>query len=172
LEEHLPLLAEIAIGLAGFSSIVVVFRRGSDSGSWEPGDVFRFRLMLKYSLIAAFFAVLPAAIMGVGLAGPYLWSSLSALLLSHVVLRTLQQLQRIRLLPADSLNTQLLYFLLAMVAMVCAIQALNIVGWLVPQGPGPYLLGVTWYTIYAGLMFYRLATAPFTRSGSGGESAA
>ncbi len=28
------------------------------------------------------------------------------------------------------------------------------------KGPGPYLFGVTWYTIYAGFMSYRLMILP------------
>jgi hypothetical protein len=43
---------------------------------------------------------------------------------------------------------------------VAAVQLLNVLGWLVPKGPGPYLFGVTWYTIYAGFMSYRLMILP------------
>jgi hypothetical protein len=34
-------LAEVAVGLAGFSSVVVVFRRRSSYGAWKPDDAFR-----------------------------------------------------------------------------------------------------------------------------------
>ena len=54
-------LGEIAVTLAGFASIVVVFNR-RESGTWERADVSRLRGMLATSLYAAFFSVLPIGI--------------------------------------------------------------------------------------------------------------
>jgi hypothetical protein len=160
LEENLAVLAEIAVGLAGFSSIVVVFRRGSDSGSWKPEDVARFRIMIEASLVAALFAILPAALRGLGLMNPQLWPIASALLFSLMMFNTVRRRREGRRLPPGSLNRPLNYFILTTSLVVASIQLLNVLGWLVPQGPGPYLFGVTWYTVYAGIMFYRLVTAP------------
>jgi hypothetical protein len=99
LEENLAVLAEIAVGLAGFSSIVVVFRRGSDSGSWKPEDVARFRIMIEASLVAALFAILPAALRGLGLMNPQLWPIVSALLFSLIMFNTVRRRREGRRLP-------------------------------------------------------------------------
>ena len=160
MEQNLSILAEIAVGLAGFSSIVVAFRRGSAHAPWSRGDVFRFQDMLESSLVAALFAILPAALAGLGLDAPNLWTIVSALFFIFVVFNTIRRIRQMSSLPAGTLNNPLLVFFLIMLLAVAAVQLLNVLGWLVPKGPGPYLFGVTWYTIYAGFMFYRLMILP------------
>jgi hypothetical protein len=164
-EERLAVLAEISVGLAGFSSIVVVFRRRSASGAWKPEDVFRFKIMLEAGLVAGLFAILPGAIAGLGFAASLLWPFLSALLLGYLVFDLLRRVGQFGRLPSDSLNRNLASFIGLASLAVIGVQTLNIADWLVPRGPGPYLFGVTWLTAYSGLTFYRLMTAPVDDSG-------
>jgi hypothetical protein len=161
-EQNLSILAEIAVGLAGFSSIVVVFRRGSAHAPWSRGDVFRFQDMLESSLVAALFAILPAALGGLGLDAPNLWSIVSTLFFVFVVSNTIRRVRQLSRLPAGALSDPLRVFFIIMLGVVATVQLLNVLGWIVPKGPGPYLFGVTWYTIYAGFMFYRLVILPIS----------
>ncbi len=58
-------LGEIAAALAGFASVVTIFKR-RPTGAWAPADGARFRAMLGTSLSAAFFSVLPVALYHAG----------------------------------------------------------------------------------------------------------
>ena len=162
MDQNLSILAEIAVGLAGFSSIVMAFRRGSAHAPWNRGDVFRFQDMLESSLVAALFAILPAALGGLGLDAPNLWPVVSALFFIFVVFNSLRRVRQWSRLPAGALSNPLYVFFIIMLVVVAAVQLLNVLGWIVPKGPGPYLFGVTWYTIYSGFMFYRLMILPIS----------
>jgi len=48
--EALSTAAQIAVALAGFASVVVVFRRESVH-EWSPVDKFRLRLLLTNSIL-------------------------------------------------------------------------------------------------------------------------
>jgi hypothetical protein len=63
--------AEIAVAFAGSASIVGIFQRGSEAGR-DSFDLFRFWVMLEFSLAALFFVLLHlAGILGRSF-GPYL----------------------------------------------------------------------------------------------------
>lgn len=160
MEDRLTVLAEVAVGLAGFSSVVIAFRRRASDGAWRPEDAFRFRLMLEAGLFAGFFALLPNAIAGLGVSEATLWPNLSAALLAYFVIDTIHSFLRSRRMPAGSLHRGFASITILFNCVSAGIQLLNVVDWLVPRGPGPYVFGVTWLTVYSGLTFYRLATAP------------
>jgi len=162
--ENLPILAEIAIALAGFSSIIVIFRRSGADGAWEPEDIFRLRIMLQYGLFAAGFAVLPGAASGIGLSPALLWPTASGMMAIFLVADLLNQQRAARTLPKGSLNPVLAILMVTGNVLVIVIQGLNVFGWGPTRGSGPYLFGVTWLTISAGMMFYRLITAPIVSS--------
>lgn len=165
MDEQLRVLAEIAVGLAGFSSIVVVFRRRDAGGTWKPEDAFRFRIMLESSLFAALFAIAPAALAALNVPPGVLWPTASAALLVYLASETIQRPRAIRRLPAGALNPRLVGSIVGLHLAAAVLQVLNVVGWGVSPGPGPYLAGVTWLTTYAGLMFYRLVTARIREPG-------
>lgn len=75
--DALSVLAEIAVALAGFSSIIVVFRRGDAGGSWRPEDVWRFRGLLEASLSAGLLAIVPTLIASFEVDPVALWPRLS-----------------------------------------------------------------------------------------------
>jgi len=160
MEDRLAVLAEVSVGLAGFSSIVVVFRRRTFEGAWKPEDAFRFKLMIEAGLFAGLFALLPSAIAGLGVTAKSLWPFVSMLLLAYLIFDVLNKRRQMSRLPAASLNRGLVWMTAITSLVVMLVQVLNIAGWLIPRGLGPYVFGVTWLTVYSGLAFYRLVTAP------------
>ena len=172
MHDQLAVLAEVAVGLAGFSSIIVVFRRRSATDAWEPEDAFRFKIMLEGSLVAGLFAISPSATAGLGLGPNLLWPAHSAALLIYLVLNLLRRWQQFRSLPAGSLSPGIARTMLCGGAITMMVQALNVVGLGIPQGAGPYLFGVSWLITYSGIMFYRLITAPIVTIDSNGTPAA
>jgi hypothetical protein len=69
--ELLVLLAELAVALAGFSGIVIALQRRVE----ELDDLAFARLwrLIETSLTSALFAILPLALVRVGLKPPGLW---------------------------------------------------------------------------------------------------
>lgn len=63
--EAFGLLAEIAVGLAGFSGVAVIVGRGP--GRWSAGDAARIRLLLGAAFGALFPALVPIGLASAGL---------------------------------------------------------------------------------------------------------
>jgi len=89
-----------------------------------------------------------------------LWPVMSGLLALYLAVDLLHQQKTARALPSGSLNPALAVLVVSLNMLVLVLQILNVIGWGPAHGFGPYLLGVTWLTISAGIMFYRLITAP------------
>ena len=164
--EQLLLLAELSVGLAGFSSIIVVFRRGASGHSWIPEDVFRLRIMLSHSLLGALFAIAPAGLMGLGIPDNLVISSASLLLALFFGTNLILGLRRFQALPAGSLSRPIVGVLSFGSLFFMAVAGLNAFFLLPSAGLGPYVASVTWLLISAGVMFYRLVTAPLGSEGA------
>ena len=74
--EALGIAAQIAVALAGFAGVVVVFRRESVH-EWSPLDKFRLRLLLANSILplALFMIALLLLTINPPLAGVWRWCS-------------------------------------------------------------------------------------------------
>ena len=164
--EQLSLLAELSVGLAGFSSIIVVFRRGAGSPSWRPEDVFRLKIMLSYSLLGALFSIAPPGLMGLGIPDNIVISLASLLLGLCLGTNSILGWRRYRALPADSLSRSLAGVLSFVGVFFMLVAGLNAFSLLPSPGLGPYVAAVTWLLVAAGIMFYRLVTAPLGRESS------
>jgi len=78
--DHVELLigiAEIAIALAGFTGVVVVFGSRS-AGTWHPGDRLRLGFLLEASLTAAGFSLLALLLLHTISDRPLTWAIMSA----------------------------------------------------------------------------------------------
>ena len=158
--DALAALAQIAVALAGFSSIIVVFRRGAATENWRPEDIWRFRALLEAGLSAGLLAIVPSLIASFEVDPAELWPRLSlvcAIYTSAYMFRTIRQMRR---LPKGSLFLPLAATLYTLAGATIVVQVVSGFGWLAPHSPGPYLLGVAWYTAFAGVAFYRLSMAP------------
>jgi len=69
--ESLLTIAELALGLAGFSGVILVFSGSPDA--MHPMDRLRMRLLLAMSLGAMILGVLPSGIALLGAEGDTLW---------------------------------------------------------------------------------------------------
>jgi hypothetical protein len=142
-------LAEIAIGMAGFSAIVVLFKR-RDSGKWQPSDADRFNGMLIHAMAAALFCVLPAVVHAVPVREATVWTVSSAVLglqiAAHATL--------IARLPSTGGSTRAVVVGGGLVAV--AFQIGNAADWGLERGFAPYLVGVLWHLLHAGTLFVML----------------
>ena len=158
--ETLRTLAEIAVGFAGFASIVVAFRRQSDS--WRAVDAHLYRNMLTNSLNACWLALIPPVLVEFQPPADTLWFSCSAVMLVYVIFRTLlvfvfgRETSTAKQVWAGRSGTTIAVLGLANVFL----QTSNLVGTPFGTGPGPYVAGVALFLASAGLSFLRLLELP------------
>ena len=148
--DRLLTLAEIAVAMAGFSAIVVLFRRRT-SGTWLAADADRFNGMIVHSVSATALCLVPA-IIGVFTTDPaQVWRIASSVL-------GLQVLLHAGIVVFYLASTGLAGSILVATggSTVVALQVLNVTGIGFSAEPGPYLLGVCWHLIQAGGLFTRL----------------
>jgi len=142
-------LAEVAIGMAGFSAIVVIFKR-LDSGQWRRDDADRFNGMLIHSMAAAFFCVLPP-FLAAFLAEPVtLWRVGSGLLGLQIAVHA----SLIARLSSTAGIARGVVLAGALVAL--DFQVLNVTGADAARGFAWYLIGVLWHLLHAGALFVML----------------
>jgi len=145
-------LAEISVALAGFSAIVVLFRR-RDAGSWLEADADRFHGMILHAAAATFFCFLPS-IVGVFSDDPAaVWGLSSAVLATQILAHVAVIL---RLATTDRIGRGL------QVLGVAAAGGLwlNVFGIGFQREFGPYLLGVLWHVGQSAVLFVLLIWIP------------
>jgi uncharacterized membrane protein YbhN (UPF0104 family) len=152
----LETIAQIAIGLAGFTGVIVSF--ATQPERWTAVDRARLYLMLASSIAVLFLALLPLALAALGLQPAMLWRvSSAALLLASVAvvvgfasrLRGLDLRRRREFAPAIYLP------LVTGTLANLAVQAANVAGWLA-HPDGVFLAGLTWSLFPPALMFGRM----------------
>jgi len=150
--DTLNTMAEVAIAFAGFSAVVVIFRRRGD-GAWAPADASRFNGMMVHSMHAAGFAFVPQILQHFLPGEAMIWA-VSSLLLGVATL--LHAFVATRLELGVSRRHAAVVF--SMGIIVFALQMANLFSWLGPPGPGLFLVGVFWHTLQAGRLFFRLVS--------------
>ena len=137
--EVLSLLAELAVGLLGFSGIVLAIR----------GTAALIYLMCTAALLAVL-AVLPFALVGLGLDEPLIWSVLSALAALYQI--GINQ-HSFRSVP-DGLKKSPLYWLFVGGFYLFAILGIaNAVVW---HSFAAYLALLSWFFVYVLVLFLRM----------------
>ena len=157
--ETLRTLAEIAVGFAGFASIVVAFRQRGEA--WAPADGVLYRVMLTNSLASCAFALLPVILVEFGLSEDALWAASSSLVVAFVAYRLFVTFGG-RNRATNRLVWRRDWTLLVLVTLQFSLQAVNIFGFPIERGPGPYVAGVALYLASAGQAFFRLLVLPTT----------
>jgi hypothetical protein len=155
--EVLLTLAEISVAFAGFSSVVAIFQQTA-SPDGDAFDLFRFWVMLEFSLAALFFSLLPLLLHFLGLSDAAVWSvsgaALIAFLVGHGVF-TRRLIRRGQPQVVASLTRGLSISGGVVFLTIVVSQALNLAG-VLGRSFGPYLLGLLLLLLGAGVNFVRL----------------
>ena len=136
-------IAEFAMALAGFTSVVVIFSRRGEG--WNPVDAFRIRAALWASLGGGFFALIPSGLWLVGVSGHPLWRVSSSLFAAFIGVLLLDSLRRLHNLDSDS---RLLLGSIApramplLIVVALLLQLANVVGTGFEPQPGAYFFGL------------------------------
>jgi hypothetical protein len=142
-------LAELAVGMAGFSAIVVLFKR-RESGRWLPRDADRFNGMVLHAMAGAAFCFLPAFVDVLTGQESTLWRVCSALLGAQIAIHAAIVVR----LPSTSMRARALVAGGALVAVT--LQVLSVADLWIPNGFTPYLIGLQWHLLQAGVLFVLL----------------
>jgi hypothetical protein len=160
-DDVLGLLAEIAVAIAGFSSVVVVFG-GRAEGRWSGADRTRLSVLIGGSLSVLFFALLPSVVRLLRGADNAAWGASSALFAVFIVAYTLWVGPQMRGLVGNqpgALNPNVARLGLLLMVVALVLQVLNLTGPFHAE-PGPYVAGLVLLLMLSAIQFVRLV---FTR---------
>jgi hypothetical protein len=150
-------IAEVGIGLAGFSGIVVAFIHRK--GIMTTLDRIRLGILLSAAFGAVFLALLPFGLVSVHLDGPMLWVTASAV---HATVSALQ-LAGLAILTRRFFGSHRHIFNLGVLIPVftlyvanTGLQVINLSGVIWVPSLGPYYFGLLWLIFHAGLQFARI----------------
>ena len=151
--EELLNIAEIAIGIAGFSGVIAAFLQ---RGGLHPVDRVRFVNLFATAFATLALAYVPIVIShlvhGAGQIWPYSSAVMIVVWFMSITLGFLFVVPRIR---ANVENARKYPYLLIMIPSILNLgtQCLNVGGWLWEPGFIAYLFGLFVYLYAAGLMF-------------------
>lgn len=141
-------LAEVSIGILGFTAIVIMFK--SQNSKWNH-DMFSG--MIAHGIQAFIYSVLPFILIEYHCTLSTTWTVCSA------VLGTFTFFQGISVAVLDrssKLNTRLIMVITS--TTVSVLQYLNIFGIWTQQEKGPYIVGIVWHVLQALIIFSMIVT--------------
>ncbi|GLQ88313.1 hypothetical protein [Dyella flagellata] len=134
--------AQVAIGLAGFSAILVAL--SGKPHQWTAVDAFRIRNILAFSFQSVFLSLIPFVLTFFSLPGPTVWQ-VSLLILSTTtlgdVLLTLSGVYRLSSAERAVLNVMVVFSVVALLCTTAAFELLAAFGIARPAS-GVYFLGL------------------------------
>jgi hypothetical protein len=155
--EALSAIAEVGLGLAGFTGILVAL--GRSQAAFSRPEMLRLLLLLVSSLGAVFLALLPFALHESGVEGAACWR-LSSVLLAAFTSSSLAYLgyriQQHRGEFGELFSTAVFVIVTTGSILIVVLQLVNAVGVGAPPRSGPYLFGLLWLLFIASLQFARI----------------
>ena len=150
--EVLGWLAQVAVALAGFSAVVVLFKR-DDRGRWLKVHRDRFHGMVVHATAAVLFCVLPTLVSVFSVDRTMIWNVSSALLGIEIAVHT----TGVILMSTTSLLARLVVGVGYVFALL---QVLNVAGIAFDHEARPYVGGVVWHVIQSAGLFVGLIWVP------------
>ncbi len=149
--DELLTIAELAIGLAGFSGIVVAF---SHRKGLRENDRFRFITLFLIAMLALILAFVPFGFHHAGQAGPALWKGSSAVMLVFSIGITWFVLAHLPDFPVDQkVPKPVLAVTWGTAILRNLIEVANIIGWPLESGPLLYPVALILWLMMAAVMF-------------------
>lgn len=150
-EHALLLIAEISVGLAGFSGIVLVLAR-RQAISW---DAWRTLSLLGYSFGALLLSLLPLALSFSGVSEPHVWRLASGAMALHGTAISVAMVRLLRNLDASQLPYYRPVALTQSLGTVLntVVQLLNLLAFILPGTLAPFFWGLLWLILGAAVQF-------------------
>ena len=160
----LIVIAELAVGLAGVSGVVVTLGRRS-SAPWQPDEKLRFTQLLSFALGCAFFAILPLALMLSPLQAETIIQICgvpAALLFVSIISITILRIFRIDDASRANFSFSFSAFLFIGTLLTGGIGLINAAGVLAPPSIWLYVMVLVWALLVSGLQFLRIVILGMT----------
>jgi hypothetical protein len=153
--ELLATIAELALGLAGFSGVMTAFMQRP--GRLTEVETYRIAVLLGASLGALFLALLPLALMQFGLEARALWRDAGLSMLAFAAVGGalyLRSSRRVARHAPEIFNRSVFIGLAAghVANFVLQVAALTVL----EPSPGPYVVGLIWFLLHAAVQFARI----------------
>jgi len=159
--EMLGTASQIAITMAGFAGVVVVFGRNTVH-EWSAIDKFRLRLLLGTSTSALALCLIGLALLSAQLDPRAVWQWCSCVVIAAFAYSTASSLRtylrfRAEDLKASGARPWIFYATSSAGIAATALQVYNI---LVPQGFWPFFVAIVLALLVSTLQFTRMILAP------------
>lgn len=156
-QEALSTVAEVSIGLAGFSGIVVAFihRKGQMSAL----DRLRLGVLLVAAFAAVILVLVPFALHHLGIDGDPLWSTASvvmSLLMSMQIAAMLVLIRRFYRSHHEIFNVWVIGPVITTYIGMILLQIMNTSGAFWHPSLGVYYIGLLWLVTHAAIQFTRI----------------
>ena len=149
-------IAEIAIALAGFSGVVVVFGSRS-SGQWDPSDRLRLAFLLEASFSAGGFALATIALLSLPIVPDLVWAIVSGSWGTFMCGSLYSSSKRMRI-NGTSVDAMFNRIVFGAFAIVIVLQFVNVALW---HAFTPVVVGLLLNLIGAAMQFGRLIQSAF-----------
>jgi hypothetical protein len=157
--EALGLAAQVAVTLAGFAGVVVVFRPHSVH-QWSKVDRFRLRLLLNNSILPLAYAVIGIFLLAMRPPPASIWrwcSAVATLCQLPFAIFNFTTVRKFSAVEFKGVNKVLFFPLFAIGIAMILLQLYNIVVW---NWFWPFFAGIVVHLIAAMLQFMRLVLLP------------
>ncbi len=150
--DELLTIAEIAVGLAGFSGVIAAF---TQRGDLPLADRVRFLALFATAFAALVLAFVPIALAYSGFEDQELWQISSATMLLAGLVSLVPYPFLVRRIRKEFKTPSMLpgVFLLVPAGVHLVVQLANAGGWIWQPNFVPYLIGMLLYLYAAGLFF-------------------
>ena len=155
--DSLQTIAEISIGLAGFSGLVVALRKGS--GSLDDIQKYRLRILFSLSFGAMFLSLLPDTLVNFWVPDERIWIDSSAAIFACSFFFTawwIVSSRRMARIAPEIFNWIAFSTMAIGHTIVLLLQLAVMLGLLENRAPGVIALGLIWYLVHAAQQFVRM----------------
>ena len=153
----LQTIAQIGVTFAGFSGLIVAFRK--DSGPLTRVHKYRLQVLLSLSFGAMFLSLLPELLLAFGAADETVWRSSSVVLSLYSVVFLIWWIRASLQLKSTDPGIFDWFAISRMAAghsVVVLVQLAFLISIFDIQGPAAYLVGLIWYLFHSAQQFTRM----------------
>ncbi len=162
---------EVSVALAGFAGVIATFQFRDGAGI-NRGHMVALTIIVNFSLMCAFFSVLPPLLSILRFEDATIWLIGSALLCIYIPNR-MYRIHRNMSVVALRRSTQLVFrALFGVAALLFVLNALNVANQVFHREPGPYIAAIVFGLGMVGYLFARLLLRPLWRVVRDQEAAA
>lgn len=155
--DSLQTIAEISIGLAGFSGLIVALRR--NPGPLTDVQKYRLRILFAMTFGAMFLSLLPDLLVNFHVPDERVWFDASAAMFSYslfFVYWMITRARRIAKLAPEIFNWLVFSSLTVGHIVVLLLQLGVLTNFIDQRAPGAFSLGLIWYLAHATHQFVRM----------------